>query len=279
MFVPYLKEGIEAFLDEMYDLSDEWGYRICERALKACDGDDYFLKNIMDTYMITGSFGMHPQEKIIKHRIPVEPLHKSSVFSCIMRGKDIKGKETEKISAVVADKLCENLYAITSWLCGVDNLKDMPEGEWAACPAVAFLSIPEPLSECSNNKREYVKKLFPEIYKHVFNKRVLYGTLPFETLKGNALENARDMDYVDSGADFIIRFLLIKQIPDFHIEKKRKGSHVYKRIRTPDNKLLGDIDFVFDPETMGTHDDSIAIDVLPNILNFGDDVSKSPEKY
>ena len=211
MFAPYLKESSEEFLDLKAPYQSHWSDAILERVPNICSlNNDFYIGVMSNLYNITASFGMHPQDILKENHIKMDIPSKSLILSNHMPTDPIK-KSFANLAFVI-DKVYEDLFIVTTWLCGTSDYKDIYQKEWCPSPGVGFISLNEPLNVSGTKKREALKKIVGDkISKMVFQKTSLYGIYPFEKMSGNNLKNAEDMDWVDSGCDLFLSFLLIME--------------------------------------------------------------------
>ena len=263
MYLKIMKKYIAGYFEEVQD------YPELEKRMKSiCTSGrtlDYYIGDINHLFSITSFIGMHTQEFIKGQKIQLELLS-SIALSCDMYAETVN-KTSKAINMItIADQLIKGLFIITTWI--LANKTNITPKCYMT-PAVGILSLPNRLSACDGDQRQALKKsMGAPLADKVFQKNSLYTVVPMFSFSGNPIKDAENLDWVDSGADEILRLLIL--IHQGNATISDSGSH---KIVHVDGIQLGSKHFPLPTEEQRiAADRDIAQDILPNLVDFSDRV-------
>jgi hypothetical protein len=218
------------------------------------NADELFLGNIMNTYDATANLGTEIHDTLLKHKIKINALKSDLVLSLLYPAKVPIGV------VIVAQKLTEGLYACTAWLGLKKNYT-----VWAPAPAIAILSLPQPLSECG--KLNTLKSIISQRHiKQLQGMDRLYGIIPLFELSGNLEQDSHDLDWLDSGMDALLRTLVML---DNGAERRKEGKNKYYEL------FIKNIKIGTDPlEPFETNHEDYGVDIITNVVGLSDHIDK-----
>jgi hypothetical protein len=218
------------------------------------NADELFLGNILNTYDVTAKLGTEIHDTILKNKIQINALKSSLVLSMLLPAK-------EPIGIInVVQELTEGLFACTAWL-GLKKNYTM----WTPTPAIAILSLPQPLSECG--KLNTLRPIMSQKHiKQLQEMDKLYGIIPFFDLSGNLEQDSHNLDWLDSGMDALLRTLFML---DHGIERRKEGKNKYYELFIKNTKIGTDPLEPFDT----IHEDC-GVDIMTNVVGLSDHIDK-----
>jgi hypothetical protein len=261
MYLSEIKRILPSYVARIDSDKGSGPYEVIKRVGAVTEDNEFFIHHVFDLLALTRSFGMHAQLFILDHKTQITLPDETFVLSTELPNPSSKTGSTPNV--IIADSVGRGLYLLTSWIGS--------GGDWAAAPGIAVLSVHKKLSACTLEEQELVSKVIgKDLSAKIFEKEGLYGVIPLSS-------SLDDLDWVDSGADFFLRFILVRQMPT--VKTVSVEGHLYKQLAFG-TEIVGAKTYPIPAdayEALHNSPDyakSMEMDIFPNLIGFADQAAE-----